>query len=226
MFTPTNTKCGCSSAASPSSCPNPSPPSSGSSSPPAAATLPSAIKEPRPGCFPADGPADRSAPPTCANASANSDCAPAKTARARCSTSPPNSPQPCSPDCSASTSASPSPGNGPAAETGPTTPPTTAAATRPPANPANRSSGLRSKRHSDSCDSRLRQSYPPPPTANEPSTACPSTADQHHTPYDPFPPYPVHTRRTPVVALCVFLGFSLLLVFAWGGRTDLLEFFE
>lgn len=33
------------------------------------------------------------------------------------------------------------------------------------------------------------------------------------------------TRRTPVVARCVFLGFSLLLVFAWGGRTDPLEFF-
>ena len=33
------------------------------------------------------------------------------------------------------------------------------------------------------------------------------------------------TRRTPVVVRCVFLGFSLLLVFAWGGRTDPLEFF-
>src|SRR5664280_1603291 len=62
--------------------------------------------------------------------------------------------------------------NGPAAETGPTTPPTTAAANRPPANPSNRSSGLRSKRHSDSCNSRLRQSASP--TGPSPRSTSPS----------------------------------------------------
>jgi hypothetical protein len=52
------------SAASPSSCPSPSPHWSDTSSPPATATPPSATKEARHGCSPADDPDDPSAQPT------------------------------------------------------------------------------------------------------------------------------------------------------------------
>lgn len=106
--------------------PNPWQPSSAASSPPGAATPPSAITEPRPGCSPAGNPAAPSAPTDSASACASLGCAPAKLAPPRCSNSPPNSPPPPWPACSASISKSPSPGNTSPPATGCPTPPTSA----------------------------------------------------------------------------------------------------
>jgi hypothetical protein len=62
--TPTSSSYGSGWVANPSSCPNPSQPSSASSSRPAGDTPPLAIRETRRGCSLADVPANRSAPPT------------------------------------------------------------------------------------------------------------------------------------------------------------------
>lgn len=149
---PMTKKYDCAWVTSPSHFPNHWPASCANSSPPVAATPPSATKERRHGCSPAGNPADPSAHSSSPNDSANSGCTPDKPARPRCSNSPPNCLPRCWHECSASTSPLPSHGNAPAAATGPTTPPKSAAGR------------TNEHRHSDSSDTRCRQRRSSKPT--------------------------------------------------------------